>query len=202
MVHRQLPDEPEAAGLLALLLLLDARRPARTTPDGELIPLPEQDRALWDRARIAEGTTLLDEAIGRGRVGEYQLQAAIAALHDRAPAAAATDWPQILALYDLLERVTGSPVVRLNRAVAAAMAEGPAAGLAVLDGIDTAAVPAHRLAAVRGALLEQAGDVDGAIEADRAAARLTASLPERRHLTAKAARLRERGVGPRSLNDS
>ena len=134
MVHRILPDDPEVAGLLALMLLTDARRPARTSADGELIPLPEQDRTLWDRARIAEGVALLNDAMARGRVGEYQIQAAIAAIHDQTPRADDTDWPQILALYGLLEQVTGNPIVTLNRAVAAAMAHGPSAGLALLEG--------------------------------------------------------------------
>ena len=130
MVRRLLPDDGEVMGLLALMLLIDARRPARTDADGELIPLAEQDRTLWDRALIAEGTELVDVALGRGAVGEYQLQAAIAAVHDRAATAADTDWPQILALYGLLDQMTGNPIVTLNRAVAAAMAESPAAGLA------------------------------------------------------------------------
>ena len=130
IVQRLLPDDGEVTGLLALMLLIDARRPARTDAAGELVPLAEQDRALWDRAQIAEGLALLDRAVEMGAVGEYQLQAAIAAVHDRAPHADDTDWPQILALYGLLERMTGNPVVTLNRAVAAAMADGPAAGLA------------------------------------------------------------------------
>ena len=134
-------DDAEVAGLLALMLLTDARRPARTDASGTPVTLADQDRSRWDRARIAEGTALLDGAIGRGAVGEYQLQAAIAAIHDRAPSADATDWPQILALYELLERMTGSPVVTLNRAVAAAMVHGPAAGLAVLDAVDEHAPP-------------------------------------------------------------
>jgi RNA polymerase sigma factor (sigma-70 family) len=192
LVHGQLPDDAEAAGLLALMLLVDARRPARTTSDGETVPLAEQDRTRWDRAMIAEGTALLDAAIGGGRVGEYQLQAAIAALHDRAPTAADTDWSQIHALYELLERMTGSPVIRLNRAVAAAMADGPADGLALLEGLQ-GSVAAHRLEAVRAHLLEMAGDVDGAVRHYRAAARLTTNLPEQRHLAMRAARLRSGG---------
>jgi RNA polymerase sigma factor (sigma-70 family) len=192
LVHGQLPDDAEAAGLLALMLLVDARRPARTTTDGETVPLADQDRSRWDRAMISEGTALLDAAIGGGRVGEYQLQAAIAALHDRAPTAADTDWSQIHALYELLERMTGSPVVRLNRAVAAAMADGPADGLALLDGLDGSVAP-HRLEAVRAHLLEMAGDVDGAVRHYQAAARLTTNLPEQRHLAMRAARLRSGG---------
>jgi predicted RNA polymerase sigma factor len=192
MVHRQLPHDAEIAGLLALMLLIDARRPARLTTDGELIPLPEQDRALWDQARIAEGTALLDRAVTMGTVGEYQLQAAIAAIHDRAPRADATDWPQILALYGLLERMTGNPIVTLNRAVAAAMADGPSAGLAVLDGIDGSLAGHHRLEAVRAHLLEMAGDVEGALEHYRTAARLTPNLAEQRYLAKRAARIRSR----------
>ena len=128
MVQRLVPDDAEVAGLLALMLLVDARRPARIDADGELVPLAEQDRALWDRELIAEGTGLVDRAVGKGAVGEYQLQAAIAAVHDRAPRAEDTDWGQILALYGLLEQMTGNPVVSLNRAVAAAMADGPVRG--------------------------------------------------------------------------
>ena len=124
MVHRMLPEDGEVAGLLALMLLTDARRPARTTSDGELIPLAEQDRARWDQRLIAEGVALIAAAMAAGAVGEYQLQAAIAALHDQAARVEDTDWPQILALYGLLERITGNPMVALNRAIAAAMANG------------------------------------------------------------------------------
>ena len=190
MIARVAPDDPEAAGLLALLLLLDARRPARTSATGDPVPLPAQDRALWDAARIAEGTAILDRAVGRGRVGEYQLQAAIAAIHDRAPTADATDWPQIAALYGLLERMTGNPVVTLNLAVAEAMANGPADGLAVLARVEGPLAGHHRLEAVRGHLLERHGDTDGAIAAYREAARLATNLAEQRHLAAQAARLR------------
>jgi predicted RNA polymerase sigma factor len=172
------------------MLLLDARRPARTTPDGDVVPLAEQDRSRWDRARIAEGLTLLYGAIGAGQVGEYQLQAAIAAVHDRAPRAADTDWPQILALYGLLDRMTANPVVTLNRAVAAAMAEGPSAGLVILDAMDQSMAEHHRYHAVRAHLLEMAGDRDGALEHYRRAARLTPNLAEQRHLIAQMARLR------------
>jgi predicted RNA polymerase sigma factor len=133
MVQRLLPDEAEVAGLLALMLLIDARRPARTNAAGELVPLAEQDRTLWDQARIAEGTSLLNRATGQGAVGEYQIQAAIAAVHDRARQADDTDWPQILALYGLLEQMTGNPIVTLNRAIAAAMVHGPSEGLAMLE---------------------------------------------------------------------
>jgi predicted RNA polymerase sigma factor len=191
LVHAQLPDVPEATGLLALMLLIDARRPARVDARGDLIPLADQDRGLWDHGQIAQGMALLDTAIGVGRVGEYQVQAAIAAIHDRAPSAADTDWPQILALYGLLERMTGNPVVTLNRAVAAAMADGPAAGLAILDGMDGVLVGSHRFKAVRAHLLEMAGDSDGAIADFQAAARMTTNLPEQRYLTTRAARLRE-----------
>jgi predicted RNA polymerase sigma factor len=189
MVHRSLPEDAEVAGLLALMLLIDARRPARTDPDGNLVPLAEQDRTLWDRARIAEGTAVLDSAIAKGAVGEYQIQAAIALIHDRATRAGDTDWPQILSLYGLLERMTGNPVVTVNRAVAAAMANGPAAGLAVLDEVDGAMSTHYRSIAVRAHLLEMAGDIDGALEQYRVAAKLTPSLPEQRYLTARAARL-------------
>jgi len=184
---RMLPDDPEVAGLLALMLLLDARRPARADADGELVPLPQQDRSLWDQARIAEGLVLLERA-----TGEYQLQAAIAAVHDRAPNAEATDWRQILGLYELLERMTGNPVVTLNRAVATAMAEGPEAGLAVVDEVAERLNGHYRLDAVRAHLLEMAGDPLGAIEQYRAAVRKTTNLAERRYLTKQAARLKGR----------
>ena len=192
LVHGQLPEDAEAAGLLALMLLIDARRPARVDASGDPIPLADQDRSRWDRARIAEGVTILDAAIATGRVGEYQFQAAIAAIHDRAPTAAETDWSQIAALYEMLERITGSPVVRLNRAVAAGMANGPAAGLALLDGLD-GTVAAHRLEAVRAHLLEMAGDIEGSVRHYQAAARLTTNLPEQRYLAMRAARLRTEG---------
>ncbi len=189
IVQRLLPTDGEVAGLLALMLLIDARRAARTDSAGELIPLAEQDRALWDRALIAEGLTLIDSAVEQGAVGEYQIQAAIAALHDRAPNADDTDWPQILALYGLLERMTGNPVVTLNRAVAIAMVDGPAAGLALLDGIDERMAGHYRLDAVRAHLVEMAGDTEAAVALYRAAAGRTTSLPEQRYLAARAARL-------------
>jgi predicted RNA polymerase sigma factor len=189
MLHRLLPGDGEVTGLLALMLLLDARRPARMDAAGELVPLAQQDRSLWDRARIAEGLALLDDAIGSGGAGEYRLQAAIAALHDRAPRAEDTDWPQILALYDLLEQITGNPVVTLNKAVAAAMADGPDAGLAVLDGVGERLNGHHRLDAVRAHLLELAGETKRAREHYRAAASRTTSLPEQRYLAQRAARL-------------
>jgi len=188
--HELLPDDAEVAGLLALLLLLDARRPARTTADGSLVPLAEQDRSLWNRGQISEGTAVLDAAIARGAIGEYQLQAAIAALHDRAPTAADTDWPQILALYGLLDRMTGSPVVALNRAVAVAMVDGPAEALRVLDGIAASLGDHHRCHSVRGWLLEQVGDRTGAIESYQVAAARTSSVAEQRYLVLQAARLR------------
>jgi RNA polymerase sigma factor (sigma-70 family) len=201
-LHRTLPGEGEVSALLALMLLTDARRPARTGPGGELVPLAEQDRTRWDRRLIAEGTALLDSTMGSmarpgGRPGEYRLQAAIAAMHDRAPRAEDTDWPQILALYGLLERLTANPVVTLNKAVALAMAEGPAAGLGLLATLDGDARLAghHRLHAVRAHLLEMAGDPEAALAEYREAAALTTSLPERRYLLARAARLRRRSHG-------
>ena len=196
LTHRLLPDDGEVAGLLALMLLIDARRPARTTADGELVPLAEQDRSLWDREQIAEGTAILDGAIGKPPVGEYRIQAAIAAVHDRAPRAEDTDWTQILALYGLLEQVTDNPVVTLNRAVAVAMAEGPEAGLVVLDLLDERLAGHYRLDAVRAHLLEMVGDAEGAFEHYRAAAGRTTSLPEQRYLSMKAARLKRGATEP------
>jgi predicted RNA polymerase sigma factor len=193
MVHRDLPDDPEVAGLLALMLLTDARRPARMAADGGLIPLAEQDRTLWIRARIAEGAALLHDAMAAGRVGEYQIQAAIAAIHDQTARAEDTDWPQILALYGLLEQVTGSPIVTLNRAVAAAMANGPSAGLGLLEGVADQLAGHYRLDAVRAHLLEMTGATEAAATHYRRAASRTTSLPEQRYLTAQAARLRARG---------
>ena len=189
MTRRLLPDDPEVTGLLALMLLLDARRAARLDDEGDLVPLSEQDRARWDGERTAEGLALLDEAIGAGAVGEYQLQAAIAAIHNRAPRAEDTDWPRIDALYGLLEQLSGNPIVTLNRAVAAGMADGPAAGLALLGGLDERLPDNHRVDAVRAHLLEMAGDVEGAAASYRAAARRTTNLAEQRYLTARAARL-------------
>ncbi len=190
MVHRMLPDDGEVTGLLALMLLIDARRPARTNAAGDLIPLPEQDRKLWDHALIAEGVALLNRSLGKGAVGEYRLQAAIAAVHDQASQAGDTDWRQILALYGLLEQMTGNPVVTLNRAVAAAMADGPSAGLALLDAVDERLAGYYRLDAVRAHLLEMAGDTEAALAHYRAAANRTTSLPEQRYLTTQAARLK------------
>ena len=190
MTRRLMPDDPEVAGLLALMLLIDARRPARTTADGAVVPLADQDRTSWDAVAIAEGLALLDEAIAGGRIGEYQVQAAIAAIHDRASRAEDTDWPQILALYGLLEGMTGNPVITLNRAVATAMVNGPLEGLAVLDGVADRLDGSYRLDVVRAHLLEMAGDHDAAIAAYRRAAGRTTNLPEQRYLAMQAARLR------------
>ena len=192
-VHHALPGDPEVAGLLALMLLTDARRPARTGPDGELVPLAEQDRTRWDHDLIVEGITIVSEAIARGRVGEYQVQALIAATHDQAATADGTDWPHILALYDLLERMSGNPMVSLNRAIAAAMVDGPDAGLELLEPLDGPLAGHHRLAATRAHLHELAGDTEAAIEHYRTAAGATASIPERDYLTTRAARLRTDG---------
>lgn len=191
IVHRLQPRDTEAAGLLALMLLTDARRQARTGPDGELIPLARQNRALWDRAQITEGVTLLSAALPQGSVGPYQLQAAIAAVHDEAARSEDTDWPQILALYELLKQVAENPVVILNHAVAAAMVHGPKKGLDLLDGLkdDPRIAQHHRLDAVRAHLLEMAGDPESAAECYRAAASKTANLPERDYLLMQAARL-------------
>jgi predicted RNA polymerase sigma factor len=199
IVRRLLPDDPEVAGLLALMLLIDARRPARTTADGELVSLAEQDRGLWDRALIAEGMALVDDAIAAGRVGEYQVQAAIAAVHDQTARAKDTDWAQILALYGLLEQMTGNPVVTLNRAVAAGMAHGPSAGLVMLDAVEDRLAGHYRLDAVRAHLLEMAGDTEEALVHYRRAADRTTSLAEQRYLAKRAARLRAEGgsEGPR-----
>jgi RNA polymerase sigma factor (sigma-70 family) len=191
MLLQLVPNEGEAAGLLALMLLTDARRAARTLDDGSLVPLAEQSRDLWNRSQIEEGVTLLTRTLGKHVVGPYQLQAAIAAIHDEAATAQETDWPQILALYDVLERVSPGPVVTLNRAVAVAMVNGPRAGLAVLGTFDADERMAHnhRLEAVRGHLLELAGDPVAAREAYRRAARMAASIPEQRYLALRAARL-------------
>jgi RNA polymerase sigma factor (sigma-70 family) len=193
LVHAEAPDDPEAAGLLALLLLTDARRAARTGPRGELVPLHEQDRRLWDRAAIREGTELVTAAIARGTVGSYQVQAAIASLHDEASSLESTDWPQILALYGLLARFADNPAVALNRAVALAMVHGPAAGLAALAALDAdpRLAASHRLDAVRGHLLERAGDRPAALRHYRAAAERAPNRAERRYLEAKAAELEE-----------
>jgi len=192
-LHRFLPEDGEVAGLLALMLLTDARRPARTRLDGALIPLAEQDRNLWDRETIREGVTLITGALSQGPIGPYQLQAAIAALHDEAERAEDTDWPQILALYELLERISDNPVITLNRAVAVAMVRGPRSGLELLETLDADDKLAghHRLEAVRAHLLEMTGDYAAACASYRTAARRTTSLPEQRYLEARAARLAE-----------
>ena len=180
------------AGLLALMLLTDARRGARTGPQGEAIPLNRQNRKLWDRRQIAEGTALISAALARGAAGPYQLQAAIAAVHDEAARAEDTDWPQILALYNLLNRMSDNPMVMLNCAVATAMVHGAAAGLEAIREIEAGKLECHhRLDAVRGHLREMAGDRQGAITDYLSAAARTANLPERHYLLAQAARLRD-----------
>jgi RNA polymerase sigma factor (sigma-70 family) len=190
-LHRLLPEDAEVTGLLALMLLTDARRPARTGQDGSLIPLTEQDRSSWDTAAIAEGVALISAVLPEGRPGPYQVQAAIAAVHDEAESVDATDWPEVLGLYDLLMYLTPSPVVSLNRSVAVAMVAGPAAGLAVLRDLesDPQLAQSHRLRSTRAHLLEMSGDLAGAVASYREAARLTTSLPERRYLTARAAKV-------------
>jgi len=191
VVHRLMPDDVEVTGLLALMVLTDARSPARTAPDGALIPMAEQDRTRWNSGDIAEGVALISHALPRGTPGPYQLQAAIAAIHDEAPSAEATDWPQIVALYELLMRLSDNPVVALNHAVAVAMVRGPAAALALVDELATDAriTGDHRLDAVRAHLLELAGDQHGAKESYRLAAGRTTSIPVQRYLYARAARL-------------
>ncbi|WP_290861348.1 sigma-70 family RNA polymerase sigma factor [Hamadaea sp.] len=190
-VHRLRPDDGEVAGLLALMLLTDARRGARTGVDGDLIPLAEQDRGQWDAERVAEGIDLVTRTLAAARIGPYQVQAAIAAVHAEASRAEDTDWPQILSLYQLLDRLAPNPVVTLNQAVALAMVHGPEAGLALLDSLagDDRLTGHHRLYAVRAHLLEMAGDVDGALSAYQLASKRTTSLPERRYLASRAARL-------------
>jgi predicted RNA polymerase sigma factor len=194
-LHTRLPDHGEAAGLLALMLLTDARRPARTDPDGGLIPLAEQDRSRWHRQAIAEGTDLLERALARSPVGPYQLQAAIAAVHAEATRPEDTDWPQILHLYDLLHIVAPGPMVTLNRIVAAAMVHGPHTGLRQLA--DAATDPAlaghYRVDAIRAHLLDMAGDHDAARTHYQRAARRTLSLPEQRYLQSRAGRRRLTG---------
>jgi len=185
-LRSELPAEGEVAGLLALMLLNDARRPARTTADGALVPLPEQDRSLWDAEAIAEGTELIASTLRTAPVGAYQLQAAIAAVHDEAARAEDTDWRQILMLYELLESTAPGPMVTLNRIVAVAMVHGPARGLALLDDVDPALKDHHRLAAVRAHLLELSGDRAAARSAYQQAARLTGSVPEQRYLQSRA----------------
>jgi predicted RNA polymerase sigma factor len=189
MAYAALPDDPEVAALLALMLLTDARRAARTRPDGSLVPLASQDRRLWDRALILEGVRLITAALRMGQVGEYQLQAAIAGCHDQAPSDADTDWLQIVSLYGLLETMTRNPMVALNRAVATSRVQGPTAGLRIVDRLTDQLRDHHRLHAVRAHLLEEAGDVDGAIAEFKAAAARTTNVAERDYLTTQAARL-------------
>ncbi|WP_238012512.1 DUF6596 domain-containing protein [Dactylosporangium sp. AC04546] len=191
-VHRLLPADGEVAGLLALMLLTDARRPARALPDGTLVPLSDQDRTLWVRPMLDEGVALITSTLPQGPPGPYQLQAAIAAVHDEAPAAADTDWPQIVALYQLLSSVSPNPMVTLNHAVALSMVQGPEAALQMIAPLDDDPRMAkhHRLAAVRAHLLERAGRREEAREWYALAARRTTSLPEQRYLESKAAALR------------
>jgi RNA polymerase sigma factor (sigma-70 family) len=191
LVHRLLPDDGEVAGLLALMLLTDARRFARTGPGGELIPMAEQDRSLWNAAAISEGVALITKALPVGPTGPYQLQAAIAAIHDESPSAEATDWPQIQALYELLMRISDNPVVALNHAVAVAMAQGPRAGLDLIGELESDGRLAddHRLYAVRAHLLEMTGERTAARAAFLEAASRTANIPRQRYLHAQADRL-------------
>jgi predicted RNA polymerase sigma factor len=184
-----MPSDGEVAGLLALMLLTEARRPARLGADGELVPLESQNRLSWDGALIEEGVALISAVLPVAPLGPYQLQAAIAAVHAEAPSAKETDWTQIVGLYTLLERFEPGPMVTLNRAVAVAQVQGPVAGLSVLSSVESSLGRHHRWHAVRAHLLELAGDVAGAREAYQEAARRTASLPERRYLTTRAARL-------------
>jgi predicted RNA polymerase sigma factor len=193
LLHGLVPEDAEVAGLLALMLLTDARRAARTGPAGELVPLDEQDRSRWDRRAIDEGVALLAETLPRGAVGPFQIQAAVAAVHDEAESAEATDWAQILALYEVLERISDNPMVTLNRAIATAMVHGPAAGLASLDGLvnDARLRGHHRLDAVRAHLLERAGDRVAAAGCYLRAAERATSTPERDYLLLRAARAGE-----------
>jgi len=188
-VRSMLPDNGEVTGLLALMLLTDARRLARTGSVGELIPLAEQDRTRWDHKLISEGVPLVAEAMSQGSIGEYQLQAAIAAVHVDSTSPEDTDWPQILALYGLLERMSGNPMVALNRAIAAAMVHGPLTGLKLLEPLDERLAGHYRLDAVRGHFYDMLGDNKAAAAHYRAAARRTTNLPERHYLTRQSARL-------------
>jgi predicted RNA polymerase sigma factor len=190
-VHDLRPDDGEVAGLLALMMLTEARRAARTGPDGELVPLTEQDRTRWDADAIRAGLALVAATLPHGPVGPYQVQAAIAAVHAEAPRAADTDWSQILSLYDLLSVLAPNPMVTLNRVVALAMVHGPRAGLDLLASLDTDPQLAghHRVDAVRAHLLDMAGDRGAARTAYQKAARKTTSVPEQRYLSARAARL-------------
>ena len=191
LVHRALPADSEATGLLALMLLIHARHRARTGPDGTLIPMAEQDRGRWDSEAIAEGVALISEALPRGPVGPYQLQAAIAAIHDEAPTADATDWPQIVALYEVLRQIDPGPVVALNHAAAVAMAGDPSAGLRLLAALDDdpRVNNDRRFHAVRAHLLELAGDEQGALAGYQAAARRATNLQQQRYLHTQIARL-------------
>ena len=191
MVYNVLSDDDEVAGLLALMLLTDARRAARTTAGGELVPLADQDRSLWNTDYIAEGVALITKALRRGTAGPYQLQAAIAAIHDEASSAEETDWPQIKALYELLLHMSDNPMLALNHVVAVAMADGPTTGLQRLDSLagDKQLAEDHRLYAVRAHLLEMTGDKDAAREAYRAAARRATNLAQQRYLNRQAAKL-------------
>ncbi|GAA1073717.1 RNA polymerase sigma factor [Kitasatospora arboriphila] len=191
LLHRLVPEDAETAGLLALMLLTDARRPARTTAGGELVPLAEQDRGRWDGRLVAEGVELISRTLTLGRVGPYQVQAAIAAVHAEAGSTEATDWPQILVLYELLERFGPNPMVTLNRAVAVAMVHGPAAGLALVEPLraDRRTARHHRVLATRAHLLELLGEREAAAQAYREAAARSTAAPERRHLAARARRL-------------
>ncbi len=187
-LHERLPEDGETAGLLALMLLTEARAAARVGPAGELVPLAEQDRTRWDRAALAEGCALVTRSLSSSPPGPYQIQAAIAAVHAEAPNTEATDWPQVLGLYELLERLAPNPVVTLNRAVAVGMVHGPAAGLALLAELESGPLAGHhRRHAVRAHLLELAGDREAAASAWRRAAELAGSEPERRHLLRRAA---------------
>jgi len=187
LLSRLVPDDAETAGLLALMLLTEARRAARVAGDGSLVPLLDQDRGLWDRALITEGSTLIATTLQSSRaLGPYQIQAAIAAVHDEAPSVAGTDWPELLALWDLLVTVSPGPMTALGRAVAVAMVHGPDAGLSVVQSVAGDLARNHRMHAVRGHLLEMAGDTAAAAEAFRAAARYATNLPERRYLDRKA----------------
>jgi predicted RNA polymerase sigma factor len=188
-LHEQRPDDGETAGLLALMLLTDARRPARLTADGDLVPLAEQDRSRWDRAAIDEGVALITRTLQRAPIGSYQLQAAIAAVHDEATRAEDTDWAQILELYGMLHVLDPGPMVTLNRVVAAAMVDGPETALAALAEAEKELAGHHRVAAVRAHLLEMAGHLDEAREEYRRAAKATLSAPEQRYLESRASRL-------------
>ena len=192
IAHRALPDDPEVAGLLALMLLTEARRAARTTVGGELVPLDEQDRSLWDRELIAEGVELARVASSKGSAGEYLIQAQIAALHDTAARSQDTDWRRIAGLYAVLEQMTSNPMVSLNGAIAVAMFEGPETGLALLQPLEQPLAGHHRLHAIRAHLLEMAGELDAAFAEYETAANRTTNLPERDYLTMKAARVNER----------